>query len=74
MGLEESRRITKKRGGRERNALVSLETPPTSLLAEGHVDQVGVLDVILPLELQLVRVQRGEVLLRLLRGRSTQTL
>lgn len=46
----------------------------TSLLAEGHVDQVGVLHVILPLELQLVRVQRSEVLLGLLSRGGSQSL
>lgn len=46
----------------------------TSLLAEGHVDEVVIPVVVLPLELQLVSVQRREVLLGLLRRGGTQTL
>lgn len=46
----------------------------TPLLAESHVDQVGILFVIFPLEFQLVRVQGGEVLFRFLSGRGSQTL
>lgn len=48
--------------------------PLTSLLAEGHVDQVRVLVIVRPLELQLVRVQGGEVFLGLLCRGGTQTL